>query len=824
MDDLHRNQFGFSIGGPASIPHLWNARNKLWFFGNYEGTRQISRNIASAFVPTPAMFNGDFSALSTPIYNPFSYNSATHTRDPFTNNQIPSTLISPVAKKLLAYYLPGNGVGCPTGTNLCGNPANTLDDDQFTIRVDSQINSKQSFFVTSAYQNSPIDETGLQPLTGIYYPLQAALDTIQHTWMINSNTVNIFRVGYERAYTFDEGEGGNGPLLQPQIGITGTIDQHGIPKVGVTGYGGFGSGFSRVGEVSNDYQLNEALNYTRGTHSFAGGVGIIYHRTLQQNSNAGARGNLTFQPIYTTQVPGTTKPVSGTGTSGNAFADFLLGLPLSGGVNGLQPLHYYYTDYYPYFQDSWRILPTLTMNYGIAWYLSTIPAPQGADAQLSHAFNFDSGLLEYAALGQIDPKILSNDYNNFMPRLGFAWAPRFMHDTTVRMGAGQYYAQMGLNDWNGAAAAPPFTTPVAFSNSRTADLPTDTLGNGVFPVVPLPPLDDNFAANLPANVYNIQVMNPNGRTPYITQWYMAVQHTFGKNDLLEADYIGNGGHKESNRYSVDQCPVQLDLSCNNALRPYPRYVGLTYITYDANSMYEGLIVRYQHQMSRGLSILANYTYERALINGFDPNSPSGVSNQIASCHRCDLGPTAEDISQSLVVSALYDLPFGRGRAFGSAISAPLNAVVGGWRMAAIGMFNHGEPIEITSPNQTSSSNVQARPNRLCNGNDSHFKDNMRSNGYVEFNTACFVTPDPGHFGNAGRGLIYAPGQDQVDFSMIKTMPIYEHSSLELRGEFFNVFNHAQFMNPDGNTGDAKFGVVSSARDPRIVQLSGRFVF
>jgi hypothetical protein len=270
--------------------------------------------------------------------------------------------------------------------------------------------------------------------------------------------------------------------------------------------------------------------------------------------------------------------------------------------------------------------------------------------------------------------------------------------------------------------------------------------------------------------------------------------------------------------------VQPDLSCNNALRPYPKYVGLSYFNYDTNTMYEGMIARYQHQMSHGLSILANYTYQCSLTNGFDPNSSSGVSNQIASCHRCDLGPTAEDIPQSFVVSALYDLPFGRGRAFGSSVSAPVDAIAGGWRMTAIGTFNHGEPVEVISPNQTSSSNVQARPNRLCNGNDSHFKGNIRTDGYVEFNTACFVTPAPNHFGNAGRGLIYAPGQDQVDFSLAKTFPVYEHSGIELRGEFFNLFNHAQFLNPDSNTGDAKFGVVSSARDPRIVQLSGRFIF
>jgi hypothetical protein len=242
-------------------------------------------------------------------------------------------------------------------------------------------------------------------------------------------------------------------------------------------------------------------------------------------------------------------------------------------------------------------------------------------------------------------------------------------------------------------------------------------------------------------------------------------------------------------------------------------------------------------MSHGLSVLANYTLERSLSNGFDPNSFSGVSNQIASCHRCDLGPTAEDIPHSLVISALYDLPFGHGRAFGSNVSSPIDALIGGWRMTAIGTFNYGEPIEITAPNQTGSSNVQARPNRLCNGNDTNFRNNIRTNGHVEFNPLCFATPAANHFGNAGRGLIYGPGQDQVDYSLVKSFPIYERARLELRGEFFNVFNHAQFLNPDGNVGDQrllangqidpvnnKFGVVSSARPGRIVQLAGRITF
>lgn len=824
-NDLHRNQFGASVGGPLGIPFLWSGKDKLWFFGNYEGTRQLIRPLVNQVVPTQAMFGGDFSAVSTPIYNPYSYDSTTKTRAAFPNNQIPSGMINSISKALLAYYLPQGGVGCQANS-VCGHPLQKLNDDQFTVRVDSQLSAHQSMFVNVSHENSPIDNQSLQPLNGTLFPLQATVASIQHTLSIGSHIVNILRIGYDRALTFDEGEGGDGPLIQQQIGITGAFDQHGIPAIGMTGYAGFGSGFSRVGEVSNSYEINDAFTYTRGTHSLAMGAGFDYHRTLQQNANSAARGSMSFQPVYTTQTPGQAKNSSGV-TSGNAFADFLLGLPLSGSVSGLQPIHYYFKDVFPYFQDSWRVRPNFTINYGLAWYLSTIPNPQGGDAQLSHDFDPTTGLITYAALGQVSAQIIANDYNNFMPRLGFVYAPDWLKNTTIRSGFGMYYAQMGLNDWGAAASGPPFTNPVAFSNSNTANLPTTTLGNGVFPVVPATTLSQGYAASLPSNVYSILYMNQHGRTPYIEQWYLALQHTFGKNDLFEADYIGNAGHKESNRYPIDQCPVQPDLSCNNALRPFPKYVGITYYTYDANTMFEGVILRYQHQMSKGLSFLANYTLERSLSNGFDPNSSSATSNQITSCHRCDLGPTAEDIPQSLVVSALYDLPFGRGRQFGNHVSAPVNALIGGWRMTLIGTFNHGEPIEITAPNQTSSNGVQARPNRLCNGNDPSFKNNMRTNGFKEFNAACFAVPATGFFGNAGRGLIYAPGQDQVDYSLVKTFPIYERTRLELRGEFFNVFNHAQFLNPDGNAGDitsGKFSLVTSARDGRTVQLAGRIIF
>jgi hypothetical protein len=829
-DDLHRNQFGFSIGGPVVIPKLLNGKDKFWFFGNYEGTRQTDKTVQRGTTPTLAMFNGDFSTQSPTalIYNPYSYNPTTHTRAPFAGNSIPASAINPLSKALLAYYIPGSNypLVSPQTDNLAGYPVSTLNDDQFTIRLDTALSQRQGLYIDYSYENSPVVNRNLLPLTGLAFPLEASLAVVQHTMTFGPNMVNIFRIGFDHAYTYQTGEGQSGPPIETQLGIPGTLDPHGIPAISLTGFTGFGNAYSRVGEAANAYQLNEAFNYTKGTHNMAFGAGIAYHRVTEQNSNAGAVGSLSFQPTYTAQLTansaGVTSPVSSTGS---AFADFLLGLPFSGSVNGFQPLHYRYTDYYPYFQDSWRITPNFTLNYGLAWYFSSIPNPQGADALLSHSFDFSTGLLKYSALGQVSPQVIKNDHNNFMPRFGFAWSPGSAHNTTLRAGVGMYYAQLGLNDIQYAAAAPPFTTSVSFTNNRNSNLPANSFGNGVFPVIPLPSLNSSFAANLPAG-FSITAIDPNSRTPYQTQWNVSLQRLIGKNDLIQGDYIGNSGHKGTNRYEADQCPFRSDLFCDNTLRPYQRYSAISYVTYNTNTSYEAMLLKYQHQFSDGLTVLANYTFQKALSDAFEPNGPA-VNTQISGCRSCDKGPLAYSIPHSFVISTVYDLPFGRGRRFGANVSRPLDTALGGWRLTVIGNLNHGTPLDVITPNTTGSTNTRERANRPCDGNDSSYSSNLRTNGYQYFNPACFATPATGYFGNSGRGIIYTPGVNNWDLSVVKAFSIYERLRFELRGEAFNFFNHVNFTGLDNNTGDIasnKFGKVSGALSPRLIQISGKIVW
>ena len=820
-EQLQRNQFGFAVGGPVFIPKLFDGRNKLWFHAYYEGTRQIQKFTNNAYTPTAAMFNGNFSAVAQQLYSPFSYNPATGTRAPFANNQIPATLINPVSSALLGYYVAGSNVN-QKPSNYFGQPRNTLNDDQFGIRGDYAVSQGQTIAVNTMHENSPVVQGSLFPLAGASYPLEAWLAAAQDTLSISPALVNIARIGFSRSLAFSSGEGEQGGDILTGIGIPGTLDTHGIPGIGVQGYTGFGRSSGPLGNIDDNYQIDDGLNWNHGNHSFQFGAGVRYHRTLQQNANANALGGLSFQPVFTAQLArnaaGQLAPQNNTG---NAFADFLLGIPTTGQVAGLEPFHYRYTEFFPYIQDSWKITHNLTLNWGLSWYHATVPNPQGADAMIPHSFNFQTGLLEYAALGQVSPQVVKPDYKDWTPRLGFAWQPGFLKNTVIRAGAGVYYETGALIETQFDMVAPPFQSSLSFSNNQFQPLPTYTLGKNVFPVIPLPPLTSGFAASLPQGFAPFAVAE-DSKLPYVTQWNFAIQHTLRANDLIELDYTGSSGHRQQNRYDADQCLPTAAGFCDPSSRPYPRYNYILYSNTTGNLSYEALIARYQHQFSSGLTIMANYTYSKALTDGWEGGG--STQSQIATCRSCDRGPTSYDIPHHFVVSTVYQLPFGRGKSFGANWNRGVDALAGGWAVDAIVTLATGNAFSVTAPNRTGSNFTSVRANRSCDGRDDQLSRHVRSDGFAWFDASCFAAPQPGYFGNSGRGVLFGPGTNNWDIGLQKNFRLAESSRFELRGEFFNAFNHAQFNNPDAQAGDVNFGVISSANPPRLIQVAGRLVW
>ncbi len=539
-EKLHRNQFGGAIGGPIR-------RDRTWFFFNYEALREITAFTATGYAPTANMFRGDFRELSEQIFDPATYNPATGTRQPFPNNTIPENRINPVSKQLLEYYRPGTSLA-QRPANVFANPRRRQDDDQFGIRVDNAFSTKQNAFFQYIRQRSTIVSPGLMPFAGARFPVETDYATAQHTWTLTPALVNNLRLGFVRNSVFSGNEGAQLGNILGQTGIPNTLDDRGITGINIQGFAGFGRAAGNLGNIDNSYQVDDGLYYSRGKHSYQFGASLRYRRTWQQNANASALGSLTFQPQFTAQLApnaqGQNVPRAGTG---NSFADFLLGTPATGQMIGLPLIPYRFTQVNPYVQDTWKVTRNFTLNYGVAWFVSTVPNPVGWAANLPHGFDENTGLLTYAALGQVDPKVPSMNWRNFTPRLGFAWRPGFLRNTVIRAGAGTFYSDTKLIEAQFAMVAPPFNTPLTINNAPTNPQPQYVLGQNIFPQAPPSPLSPGYAASLP-NGTTAFIVRAGNRTPYVNQWNFSVQHSLRPGDLVELVYMGASGHNQQHRY------------------------------------------------------------------------------------------------------------------------------------------------------------------------------------------------------------------------------------------------------------------------------------
>jgi hypothetical protein len=810
-EDLKQNQFGLALGGP-----LW--KNRLWFHGFYEGLREISGFTSAGYSPTPAMFDGNFASTGRVIYDPNSYDPVTGTRQPFPGGMIPSNRMNPVARALSQYYVPGSSLAS-IPSNVYGNPRNTLNDDQGGLRLDMAVNPQQQLSVQLFHQNSPTDQPGLYPLSGLLYVNQSDLAMLQHTWSLSPHLVNSLRVAFVRSIA----TGGNeaqSPLLK-SIGIMNTVADTGISEIDLQGYSSFGRSNADVGNRDNTWSLGEEFSYARSNHSIKFGADLWYRRGWDLNGNATALGDLKFQPAFTAQLTsnpqGQLVPQANTGDS---WADFLLGIPASGTVSGLPAVQYRATQFIPFFQDTWRITRNLTVNYGLSWYLETPPDPQGAARKLVHGFDPVTGLLTYAALGQLNPKAVSTDRNNFAPRLGLAWKPAHLKATVIRAAAGMYYAEVPwFVEQLSLSVSPPSGGAAAFTNPQTNPVPAYLLGSNVFPLRPSTTLNASYAANLPPGTIAAG-LDPSRRTPYVGQWNFSLEQGLGKSSSVELSYLGSSSHKLVNLTDISQCRPGSDLLCSPASKPWPRYSFLEWIDGSGNASYEGLVAKYQHRMARGLNLQFAYTFAKALADTWQSSLlPYG---QITSCRSCSKGPAAFDVRQRAVASAVWEIPFGRGRRFGANVSRGADLAAGGWSLTGIATFATGQPIYLTAPNRTGSLVLDQLPNRVCDGRSGSLSGNIRTNGFLWFDPSCFPLAAVGYFGNSGRTVLNGPGINNWDLGFEKSVPLTAERSVRLmpRVEMFNAWNRTQFLQPDANAGDGtNFGRISAARPPRLTQVS-----
>lgn len=858
-----RNQFGFTAGGPVYIPHFYKQRDKTFIFGTYEGLRQQTPTTLVTTVPTALQRQGDFSqtfnqdgSLAT-IYNPFTTQlvNGQYVRTAFPGNVIPTSMLDPVALKLLNYYPSANRPGNPaTGANnYVGTAGLPTDSDQYTIKVDQKINDKQNFFVRWSqkrqFKQLEGDFFGTNDPggNGTIAPDNRFEGGMGYTYVFSPTFVMSLTFGWGR---WVEGRKPQGvPFDVTQVGLPASLNSYNgpgaFPSINVTGYNALGSGsLNATPREARTYAADFTKNL--GSHNLSMGfMGIDFVLNTFNSSQA----SFNFSPDFT-QGP---FPTNANSDTGSGMASFLLGTGdnSSSGISTTAEAAYSKKDYGLYINDDWKVSNALTLNLGIRYDIQTPPTDRfNRLSYFTLASNPISsqvpglnlpGNLQYVTGNQRG--VYNTNYKDFAPRVGLAYSP--VSHFVFRAGYGIFYTPaMEFGDYQGLSLNG-FSQTTPYVGTLNGVTPQNLLSDP-FPTGLLAPVGE--ANGGATNVgQTIDAVLRNRASPYVQQWTSNVQYQLG-NTVFQVAYIGNHGVKLlfGTTYELNQLPPS-DLALGNQLlqtvpnpfygiissgalsgptipygqllRPFPEYTGVENVQPpSASSSYNALAVSANHRFSNGIQFLVSYTWSKYLTNSEGPEGwTNGQAQAVQNWYSNSLEKSvmSDDIPRSLVASYVYELPVGNGRKFAPS-SRAVDGIIGGWQVAGISSFKDGFPLSITNAtNNTNSFGGNQRPNIL--GNPTLSNPSI----YQWFNTADFSQPAPFTFGDAPRTLPYlrAQGTINTDLTLQKYWSLWnETSRLQLRAEFYNLFNRAQFFAPGTTFGTSTFGVVPGALPARSIQF------
>ena len=813
------NEFGGAAGGPI-------LRNKLFVFGDYQGSRFDQPATSGAFtVLTTAERSGDFSQLLTQNVQLHYPLSAT----PIAGNILPKSLLSPQALAIMSsplYPQPSNG-------SLINNSVNTThsytNQDQGDVRVDWNASEKDRVFgrYSKAYLNSPT--TNSLPLlyntTGVYPIHNGVLD---YTRTFGPSLVNDVRVGVNYDPAISGIVTGSG-ISAASVGIPGvptdilpafTFRAGNLSNVGT----GFGNPDNREASADTVIQAQDTAILTKGTHTMHAGFQVIRTRlNISYSGGAGVAGQFAFSGQYL----------------GAAEADFMAGLPteIQGGING-GTWGQRTSLYAAFFQDDWRVTDHLVVNLGLRYELNT-PLIEVHDRQSN--FGLANGAVYLA--GQPCPynncHALYNQYNgitNFQPRLGIAWTPR--KDTVIRAAA----TTSSFVEGTGSNLRLPLNLPFSVSHDipyKPNQMPS-TLADG-YTVFGGAATGDEFKGAA------LRVWDPNFRPAVSNQWNVTAQHQFGNSMTLQAGYVGQKNtHLVVPIYASQQIlnangsvSPSYYLSGNPTLRDEIGSARMTSASGDGN--YNALQISLQKRLGGGLEFQANYTYSKCMTDAvgfYGTNGGQAATPDVywpnAYDGKSQWGPCFFDTTQAFNGYITYDVPFGRGRAFGRNMNKVVNALAGGWQVNALVSVHGGFPFTIGNFEDTSHTRAP-EPRADCVAPPQVFGEfNAPSGGYQWFNPNAYASPATGTFGNCGIGTVRGPGLHTTDVGLSKTFNFTESQGLEFRVEALNLTNTPILNAPNttvpglsvsnGDFGNGNFGTITSAQGARNVQFALKYHF
>ncbi|MGA9668356.1 MAG: carboxypeptidase regulatory-like domain-containing protein [Terracidiphilus sp.] len=891
---LIRNQFGATGGGP-----IW--KDRLFFFADYEGTRQVVHAVNQATVPTAnqygtsslAIANGGYTFLaSNPSNKGFEGATPVQLRNPLTGQTYPNGVIpfndpsvSAFAKSVFAALPASNVPGNPFSNNYASLPPDLINDDKGDIRIDATISPRTTAFGRySEHQGVILSPPNIQGPAGgnsngsVNIFNQQGVLGATHTF--NQNSI------LDARFAFTLTNGGKGPyganLPSLMTGIPGLPTSPTVVRSlnvqSVSGFSQFGNQGSNP-QFQNPYVFNPKINYTqiRGRSTYK--VGYEYQAIFTKIDD--------FNPVYGQDTYNGGFSYNGAGTVSSAdtgtkeavaLADFLFSAPDTFQLNNFVVVHLNQRMNYFYVQDDVRLTSRLTVNAGLRYELVT---PQWEkNNQLSNYDPASQSLIK-ASGGSIYNRALVNmPMLDFAPRLGAAYSidPK----TVIRAGYGISYAQfnreggenllvynlpniVNTNIVQGPQFADPADTgkqqllPVCTAAQASAPFSTAnptpcfrTTSQG-FPTGFTSPSNVTAASNLTAQARYIPKNLPTG---YVQAYHLTVQRQLGPSTTLEASYVGSHGVKLEILADLNQsaanavtatCSPTVTTGCLTLAqrRPIPTFTTIEETLPDGFLSYNSLQAKLEHRTGHGLYLLNSFTWSRALDNAAGHlDTPDGDNSRVNLANlRGERGPSAYNQPLNDILTVVYDLPYGKGRMFGSNAHLALQEVLGGWQLTAINSAGSGSPVNISySPNsfQQVSPLLTQRPNQTGNpvlpksqrvrtpGNQGIVA--LQNPVFMAVTNPVFILPDANHpYGTAGRNSVRFDPFYQTDLGLHKVFPLYpEGTSFDFRFEAFNVLNQTNYAFPQGSYSptSSSFGVVAAASTfpARILQFAGKIVF